>query len=76
MGRRHGYRNPLPQGTHGRVSSVAFSPDGKRIVTGSQDQTVQVWDAARARSLTLKGHTERVSSVAFSPDGKRIVYGS
>ena len=56
---------------------MAFSPDGKRIVSGSQDKTVKVWDAQhRQETLTLKGHTGWVSSVAFSPDGKRIVSGS
>ena len=54
---------------------MAFSPDGKRIVTGSGDQTVKVWDAETGQKLALKGHTH-VSSVAFSPDGKRIVTGS
>ena len=59
------------------VTSVAFSPDGKRIVSGSQDQTVKVWDADKGtETLTLKGHTQLVTSVAFSPDGKRIVSGS
>ena len=56
---------------------MAFSPDGKRIVTGSGDKTVKVWDAGTGQeTLTLKGHTGMVSSVAFSPDGKRIVTGS
>ena len=56
---------------------MAFSPDGKRIVTGSGDQTVKVWDADTGQEvLTLKGHTAQVTSVAFSPDGKRIVSGS
>ena len=56
---------------------MAFSPDGKRIVSGSRDKTVKVWDAATGQeTLTLKGHTGSVSSVAFSPDGKRIVSGS
>ena len=60
------------------VTSVAFSPDGKRIVTGSDDKTVQVWDAATGQPVgpPLKGHTDAVTSVAFSPDGKRIVSGS
>jgi WD40 repeat protein len=59
------------------VRSVAFSPDGKRIVSGSIDKTVKVWDATTGKeTLSLKGHTSWVSSAAFSPDGKRIVSGS
>ena len=55
---------------------MAFSADGKRIVSGSEDKTVKVWDAATGQEvLTLKGHTGQVTSVAFSPDGKRIVSG-
>ena len=57
----------------GSVTSVAFSPDGKRLVSASADQTVKVWDAATgSETLTLKGHTGGVFSVAFSPDGKRL----
>jgi WD40 repeat protein len=56
---------------------VAFSPDGKRIVTGSQDMTAKVWDAATGQELlTLEGHTDVVRSVTFSPEGNRIVTGS
>jgi len=59
------------------VNSVAFSPDGQRIVTGSWDRTAKVWEAASGRELlTLKGHNHYVSSAAFSPDGQRIVTGS
>ena len=59
------------------VDSVAFSPDGQRIVSGSYDKTLKIWDANNGKELqTLTGHTKWVSSVAFSPDGQRIVSGS
>ena len=57
--------------------SVDFSPDGRRIVTGSQDHTAKVWDAASGQELlTLIGHKEWIIAVAFSQDGQRIVTGS
>src|SRR6202022_2009489 len=58
--------------------NVAFSPDGRRIVSGSGDDTVRIWDADTHRQVgaPLTGHTRAVVSVAFSPDGRRIVSGS
>ncbi|KIM26666.1 hypothetical protein M408DRAFT_72315 [Serendipita vermifera MAFF 305830] len=60
------------------VWSVSFSPDGTRIVSGSSDNTIRVWDAETGETLTgpLEGHTDEVSSVSFFPDGTRIISGS
>jgi WD40 repeat protein/serine/threonine protein kinase len=59
------------------VLGLAFSPDGKRIITaGSEDHTCQVWDVRTGTELlVLHGHTGRINCVAFSPDGTRIVTG-
>ena len=59
------------------VQTVAWSPDGKRIASGSDDKTVQVWDAADGgHGFTYRGHSQKVQTVAWSPDGKRIASGS
>ena len=59
------------------VRTAAFSPDGKRIVTASEDKTGRVWDAETGREIaSLNGHQDRVWTAAFSPDGKRIVTAS
>ena len=68
------------QGHADRITSIAFSPDGGRIITGSMDRTAKVWDSRTGNQiLTLQGHRSGVTSVAFSArNGKpyRVLTGS
>ncbi|MBL8424565.1 MAG: pentapeptide repeat-containing protein [Candidatus Accumulibacter phosphatis] len=67
----------LRQGHSSWVSSVAFSPDGRRLLSGSYDETLRLWDAETGQEIrSFTGHQGPVASVAFSPDGRRLLSGS
>jgi WD40 repeat protein len=59
------------------VRALAYAPDGKAVVTGNEDGSVALWDAASGRELwRMAGHRREVNSVAFAPDGKLLASGS
>ena len=59
------------------VWSASFSPDSSKIASGSDDNTVKLWDVTSGECLqTLEGHSDYVNSVSFSPDGTKVASGS
>ncbi len=67
----------LPLGHTKEVNYVQFSPDGKKIITFSNDKTTKIWDVATGSILAdLVGHKDYVNSGQFSPDGKKVVTAS
>ena len=65
------------KGHSNSVFSVAYSPDGNYLASGSSDKNVKIWDANSGEILkTLYGHSDLVNSVCWSPDGKYLASGS
>ena len=57
-----------------RINDAAFSPDGRYVITGSNDFTLKLWDVASGKMMrTLEGHTSPVEKVAFSPDSQYVL---
>ena len=66
----------LEKGHSSFIYSVSISPDGKYIVSGSNDRRIKIWDIKTAECLnTLEGHSSSINSITISPDGKYIVSG-
>ena len=69
--------NPL-KGHTDRVQSVAYSPDGQHIISGSDDKTIWIWDTETGAPVgrPLEGHRGQVLSIDWSPNGQHIISGS
>jgi hypothetical protein len=64
------------RGTDSEVTSVAFSPDGRLVVTGSRDNSARLWDMASGHEVLRLPHESAVNSVAFHPAGTYLATGS
>ncbi|MEH2184656.1 MAG: hypothetical protein V7K64_00540, partial [Nostoc sp.] len=60
-----------------RVTAVALTPDGKRVISASNDRTLKLWNLETGEDeRTFNGHSDRVTAVALTPDGKRVISAS
>jgi WD40 repeat protein len=75
---KHTFEHPLSEpNIVESVNSIAYSPDGKTIISASDDKTLRLWDLEGNKPhIIFQGHENSVTSVAFSPDSKMIVSGS
>jgi WD40 repeat protein len=70
-------KNLLPRGHSNCVTSAVYSPDGRKILSSSHDETIKEWDAGTGECVkTLTGHTSVVNSTVYSPDGEKILSAS
>ncbi|NCQ94485.1 MAG: protein kinase [Microcystis aeruginosa W11-03] len=73
----HSFPDKTLTGHSDEVFSVAYSPDGRYLASGSIDQTIKIWEVATGKELrTLTGHSGGVFLVAYSPDGRYLASGS
>ncbi|MEO0434392.1 MAG: TIR domain-containing protein [Cyanobacteria bacterium J06656_5] len=65
------------EGHEETINTVAFTPDGQRLISGSDDRTIRIWDLqGNPVGPPIEGHTDDVNAIAFSPDGQRFVSAS
>ncbi|MGB0716407.1 MAG: WD40 repeat domain-containing protein, partial [Phycisphaerae bacterium] len=65
------------KGHHSRVYCVDYSPDGTRIASGGNDNTIRIWDSKSGEQLLeLRGHKQYIKDVRFSPDGSQLASAS
>jgi WD40 repeat protein len=73
----HSFPDKTLTGHSDEVFSVAYSPDGRYLASGSIDKTIKIWEVATGKELrTLTGHSGGVFLVAYSPDGRYLASGS
>jgi WD40 repeat protein len=75
-GAGNGQRQLSLKGHRDRITSVAYSPDGKRLASASEDQTIKIWEVSTGLEITMLHEDQPAFSLAFSPDGLRLASGS
>lgn len=72
-----GPKNPLTLDGHvNHILDVIWSPDGKKVISGSHDQTIRIWDASTKKNLSTLENTGKIFSLAMTPNQKHILYGA